>query len=472
MEKNDAWGEFELSPLNEGPSDASPDKAAASPEKTKSATPFPSRSERKARPEKAAPAASEPPVSSVLDPETPRGIELFDMPPESEIKEKKKKVKKPKKEKTQKESASAGETGEAGAKDKKGPKKGLVFALIGGGLLAVAAIVGVILILTFGTHTIGNGNLAARVNGEGITAKQLEASIAKLQLNNPQIFEKNSGISAAQIRDALLTELINEQLILQDAKSKGVTPSDQQVNQQVEAIKKQYGSQKQFDDVLRKQGYTIESLKTQLKYQLAAQGIAKKLVPDSAVSAKDAQDYFNANKQNYVVQAGKQVSQIKFALSDQAKADEVLAQIKSGGDFAQLAKANSVDTVTAASGGDLGWTPRNPPLDKTLQEAVNGMKKGDVSDVIKSSTGLFILKVTDEREASEQPFSNVESTIKMTLLNSKRNEASRSLLTDLKKKAKIVIYDKVVKDFQDKKATAASPTSNGSKSKDSGSGKK
>jgi len=337
-------------------------------------------------------------------------------------------------------------------------------AVILAAAVIVIAVVALIALL-FGTGTIGSNGLAARVNGVGITTKQLEASVSKLKLQNKQVFEKNSGVSTAQIRSTLLDELINEQLIMQEAKNRKVTVSDKSVDDQIAAIKKQYGSQQQFDKVLKQQGYTLDSLKAQLKYQLAAQGIAKKLVPDNAISEKDAQDYFNANKKNYMLQAGKQISQIKFSLDDKAKADDILKQIRDGGDFVQLAQKNSIDKASAARGGDLGWTPHNPPLDTTLQEAVNAMNKGDVSDVITTSTGLFILKVTDTRESSEQPFSAVASTIKATMLNAKRNEASQNLLSDLRKKAKITVYDKAVADYQKQKSSNTTTSDNNGSNK-------
>ncbi|MCL2324017.1 MAG: SurA N-terminal domain-containing protein [Actinomycetia bacterium] len=332
-------------------------------------------------------------------------------------------------------------------------KKRPLALIIGAGAVVVIALAA-LLILSFTGKVdvgIGHGGLAARVNGARITTKQLDALVAKVKLQNPQIFESNSGVSAGQIRSQLLDELINEELILQEAKKRGINVSDAQVQAQVDAIRKQYGSQKQFDAVLKEKQYTLEALKAQIKYQLVSQEITKKLVPDGSITTKQAQAYFDQNKKNFTVAAGKRVSQIKFALADSQKAADVLAQLKKGGDFGQLAQKNSIDAVSAANGGDFGWAPGNPPLDSTLQAAVNKLDKGEVSDVIRTSGGLFILKVTDTRAASQKTFADVENTIKATLLNSKRNKESQNLLASLRKKAKITVYDQVVKDFRAKK---------------------
>lgn len=481
MENNDARENSELNPSGEKP-EGSPDKVTGASTQAPADMPFPSRAERKmhTKTERSAShglhgahgahgahsAHNEPPADAddAADPTVKMVEALEKSAPPAEAAA----VVEPPKDAWDEPASKAPKAPKVPEPEKSGKSgsKTKIFIIAGAVVVVVAAAIVVTLLLT---NTIGNGGLAARVNGGVITTKQLDASVAKLKLQNPQVFTANSGISAAQIRSSLLDELINEQLIMQDAKDKDVAITDEQVNQQIEAIKKQYGTEKQFNAVLQQQGYTLESLKVQLKYQLAAQGIARKLVPDDAVTDKDAQSYYNEHKSNYVVEAGKKVSQIKFALGDDAKASDVLAQLKKGTDFAELAQKNSSDAASAASGGDLGWTgaTMNPPLDTALQEAVNGMSKGDVSDVIKASTGLFILKVTDTRDASEQPFTAVESAIKATLLNTKRNVASQNLLNDLKKNAKITIYDKVVKDYRAQKETTTPTKQNNSSKKSS-----
>jgi len=132
----------------------------------------------------------------------------------------------------------------------------------------------------------GDKSLAAIVNGARITETQLDAAVSRMKKQNPQAFTSDSGVPMTQVRSSMLDELINEQLIEQEAKAHGVAITDGQVNQQLNEIKKQYSSQELFNMHLQQQGYTLDTLKSQLYYQLAHQAIAQLLVPDDSSSSK------------------------------------------------------------------------------------------------------------------------------------------------------------------------------------------
>ncbi|MCL2654890.1 MAG: SurA N-terminal domain-containing protein [Coriobacteriia bacterium] len=478
MENNDTRGEFELRPSGGGSpvasTDAKPIMSGAAGQ-TPGEDLLPSRAERKKHEHEA-----EKPERSEhhKKPEKRKKAEKPEKPAKPAKPAKPKKREKPEKPKKSRKSAAVLAPANADVDSDAGQDEALaqgpvLFALedenkkakgdsklnpkvlivAAAAVVVVAIAVVLVLLLRAGTITIGTGKLAARVNGDSITAKQLDAAVAKLKMQNPQLFTVNSGISAAQVRSSLLDELVSQKLIMQEAKNRGVNISDAQVNQEVDKIKKQYSSQQQFDEKLKQQGYTLDTLKTQLKYQLIFQGITEKLVPESSISDSDVTAYYNAHKEEFVVAKDKQVAQIQFALKDEAKADDVLKQLKGGADFATLAQKNSIDAKSAAQGGVLGWTRAIPPLDKTQQEAVNNLGKGEISAVIKSSSGLFILKVTDAHEASTKTLQEASASIKTNLLNTQRNKTAQNLLADLHKKAKIVVYDKEVKDYRAKKDT-------------------
>ncbi len=316
----------------------------------------------------------------------------------------------------------------------------LIVALV---VVVIAALIVLFTVILPG----GGGALAARVNGDKITERQLEASIEKLRLQNPQIFAPGSGTSEDKIRASILDELINETLVMQAASDHDVEITDEQINVQITALEQRYGSKNQFNEVLKEQGFTLDSLKLQLKYSLTAQAIASKLVPESSVTDKEARAYYTEHKEDYSIQAGKRVSQILFPLNQEKQAAAVLKQLKGGADFAEMAKKYSTDTATAAKGGDMGW-PTGQPYVQAFQTAVDKLEKGELSGLVKSSNGYHIILCTNVRKTSQEAFAQVKSSVKATLLNIKRNEAAQNLVADLRKKASITIYDKVVKDFE------------------------
>ena len=87
----------------------------------------------------------------------------------------------------------------------------------------------------------------------------------------------------------------------------------------------------------------------------------------------------------------------------QAKAEDLLKQLRAGADFAALARQHSEDTGSAAKGGDLDWVVRGQTV-KAFEEAAFSLPLKQVSNVIKTEYGLHILEVLEKQEAHVKTF--------------------------------------------------------------------
>jgi len=112
-------------------------------------------------------------------------------------------------------------------------------------------------------------------------------------------------------------------------------------------------------------------------------------------------------------------------------AQDVLAKIKSGADFGELAKKYSEDG-SAAQGGEIGWIVRGQTV-KEFEDAAFGMKPGEVSDLIKTSYGFHIVKVFDKQEAHLQTFEEVKGQIREQLAKQKFADAQQSMAGTLER---------------------------------------
>ena len=112
-------------------------------------------------------------------------------------------------------------------------------------------------------------------------------------------------------------------------------------------------------------------------------------------------------------------------------AREVLAQIKSGTDFGELAKKSSEDS-SAPNGGEIGWIVRGQTV-KEFEDTAFSMKPGQVSDLIKTTYGIHIVKVLDKQSAHLQTFEEVKGQIKDQLEKQKLAEAQQSLADELER---------------------------------------
>src|SRR5208337_1338314 len=119
----------------------------------------------------------------------------------------------------------------------------------------------------------------------------------------------------------------------------------------------------------------------------------------------------------------------------QAKADQVYALLKKGGNFTDLAKQYS-DGPTSASGGDLEYFKRGT-LSKELEQQVFSMKAGEFTQPIRTNQGFVILKVTEHQAAGVPPLKDVEGRIQEQIYMTKMQPALRDYLTKLRENAYI-----------------------------------
>ena len=111
----------------------------------------------------------------------------------------------------------------------------------------------------------------------------------------------------------------------------------------------------------------------------------------------------------------------------QKKAQDLAAQAKAGADFAALAKANSDDTGSKASGGDLGWIERNGAMVKPFEDAVFALQGGAVSEPVKSQFGWHVIQLREIKPGQGKPFEQVRGELEGEVAASARERAFNEL---------------------------------------------
>jgi len=140
------------------------------------------------------------------------------------------------------------------------------------------------------------------------------------------------------------------------------------------------------------------------------------LLPSIEVTEEELAEYYQQNLVDYRTNEERQAAHILFESAEQdetiaAKAEDVLAKIQDGEDFAELAKTYSSDTFSAENGGDLGWFGKGI-MDPAFEDAAFSLaNKGDVSAVIKSEFGYHIIKLTDIKPEQVTAFENVKEEV-------------------------------------------------------------
>lgn len=157
------------------------------------------------------------------------------------------------------------------------------------------------------------------------------------------------------------------------------------------------------------------------------EGETKKLaqtLPDLEGLAKER---YEVNKATYAVPEGIRVAHILFLVNEEnpqssdevvrAKAEKILAELRNGADFGELAREHSEDHASARSKGELpGWANKGT-LVPPFEEAAYALKPGVVSGLVRSRFGYHIIKLLEKREARQLSFDEVKGPIMTGLRN-------------------------------------------------------
>ena len=190
----------------------------------------------------------------------------------------------------------------------------------------------------------------------------------------------------------------------------------------------------------------------QIKYVVVD---SAKVAATTTVTDQDLQSYYNQHREEFRTSDQVKVSHIliktplpapgakeddKAIADSRAKAEDVLKQVKAGGDFAKLAEKYSDDPGSAKSGGELGWIGRGRTVPE-FEKAAFSLGKGQTSDLVKSSYGFHIIRVEDKQEAHLRTLAEVKSEIEEKVKQQKATQATESAANALLSKARTAGFD-------------------------------
>ncbi len=283
--------------------------------------------------------------------------------------------------------------------------------------------------------------VAVTVNGQPITASEITdyAATEKRMINATSTEE-----TKAVYRDAM-ENLINRQLLLQEADKRKIAIPDAEVAQRAREFQVA-GANGQSSPV---SGAPDEILMNQVRGSMKIEKMLDDDFRASNVRPTDAQikAYYEEHKDLFVKDPGEvQIAHLAVKLpanptdaQKQAASDKIVKLYKEAQktkDFAALAKANSEDAKSAAKGGDLGYfhPGQLPPV---VDRMVFATPVGHTTQIVESNMGFSFIKVTARRGETIAPLSEVRAKIAMMLLDYNQEGVVKALLKKLAKSARV-----------------------------------
>ncbi len=264
------------------------------------------------------------------------------------------------------------------------------------------------------------GKTLAEVNGAVLTVEDFKSEVDNLPPYLKPMAQTPDG------KKELLDSMIVRELVLAQAKKDGVDKSKEVVAR-------------------------LEDLK---KRVIVEAFLKKKIEQDIKITDADLKAFYDKNADKF--KTTDQVKASHILVKSEKDAQDILAQLKKGGNFEELAKKNSSD-ATAAKGGDLGWFSKGAMVPE-FEKVVFSLQEGQLSGIVKTQYGFHIIKVTGKRHAGVRSFDEVKEQIKAAILPGKQQELFMKIKEDLKKTAKIDIKKDVLEGIDGKPAEAVVPS--------------
>jgi peptidyl-prolyl cis-trans isomerase SurA len=252
----------------------------------------------------------------------------------------------------------------------------------------------------------------------------------------------------ADIGGSIMSNLLEELLILSRAEQLGIRANEDQVSLAVQQAKDNLGIQtdEQFEEALASSGITAEELRAQMRRNLLMQEIMSREVhPRIIQSEEDLRRYYQSHSDEFQVVERLKLEEVVVLetfgtgpIQMSALAAEIRQAAIDGDDFSE-----SVDPFTKAGTAsgviELGWVEPGD-LDRNLEEAVWGLAVGDFSQPVPGRGGLHILHLAEREEARLLSFNEVQDQIARKEQDRKYQEEVRKYMAELQAGSYIVAH--------------------------------
>jgi peptidyl-prolyl cis-trans isomerase SurA len=313
-----------------------------------------------------------------------------------------------------------------------------------------------------GTSENKDSMVAATVNGKNIMLAEVERQISQ-QAGGKQA--QLSQLELAQARLQVLGTLIQREVLFQRADREKLLPTEDEITAAINQQKQQSGmTDDDFQKNLVAQNLTMESLREEARKDIAIKKLQDKYNSKITVNDKEVEDFYNSNRERFVSSRGVALGMIVVDPADNSaqgitqndaksdteaklKIDNIYQQLKSGADFATVARAKSEDPTSLQRGGDIGFATEDDLKQNAFQPELiarffGPMQVGDTTEPVHFNSGKwYVFKLEEKRLSTENltlESPGVRQQITQALIKQRGEILNAALLETATNEAKIV----------------------------------
>jgi peptidyl-prolyl cis-trans isomerase SurA len=323
-----------------------------------------------------------------------------------------------------------------------------------------------------------------KVNGDIITKTELEErQIGALRQSkiSPEVLKNDEQLkkALAEVTPQLLVAAVDELLVIQLGREKGLRLSDEQFNRWLTSMRKDQNLEddKRFEAALQQEGMTISDIRRNVEKQFLLEQVKNEEFGGKLqITEEEARQYYLANQKEFVEPATVTLREILIEVAtvmqqgrpmiavgkdDEAarKAEAVRAQLTAGEDFAKLASEVSSSPSKANGGliGPIATSELSPDLQKMLEK----MKPGEISQPMRAAKGYQILKLETSKQSGLRPFDAVRDLVADRVYQERARTEMRKFIERVRRQAIIVWKNEDLRKAYEQQVAAMSTTNPG-----------
>jgi Parvulin-like peptidyl-prolyl isomerase len=282
------------------------------------------------------------------------------------------------------------------------------------------------------------------VNGDKITQSEFAKhyNLIKSDFESRQgvvLDETDDADLIARIKSATFDDLVLQKLVRQDAQKQGIAVDAAEVDGILSEFKQSQDSAATggYNKFLDDAKITEKDLRAQIEVSQLYDKLQDQVTGNLVITDDEARQYYDANPAMFQDEGGMQIYHILVDTEEQA--NDILNQLKQGGDFAALAQQYSNDTGSKDQGGDVGLVNEDTNFVAEFKQAALALQPGQLApQPVKTTYGYHIIKAGDKKAPRQQTFEEVKDQLKAGLANDRKSQTFNNYLEQLKNNANIV----------------------------------
>lgn len=273
--------------------------------------------------------------------------------------------------------------------------------------------------------------IVAIVNKDTITQSEADAFLNLIIMQLSQRYQgKELEERIEDEKKELIGKMIEERIILQEAKRKKLEPRLDMVKKRLEEARRSYGSDEEFQQSLKLRGLTLGDLEKRMGEQMMLRGLIEQEVRSKIVISPDeVTEYYEKHKDDFLQPEMRSIESLYF--EDENITEKLVEDLKTWVDFKQLAERYKVAYAKDALSGS--------QLKPEIREAIFSLEVNQVSGAVRFNKGIYVFKLLEIHPEELKSLADAHDRIYNYIFEQKLTVKMLEWIEELKSKAYIVI---------------------------------